>query len=167
MESSGSRSSSARLVAAGRDALVRGAWEEARTAFEAALGREETPEALEGLGASAWWLDDAETTFEARERAYRLFAERGDRQGAARLAIAIAEDCLDFRGETAVASGWRERAREEAMSATAARDDFDQAKAEAFADRRALPRGHARGQGMWSGSEIVLAEETLIWTSRP
>lgn len=76
-----------------------------------ALSREETPEALEGLGAAAWWLDDATATFESRERAYRLFADRGDRQAAARLAIAIAEDCLDFRGETAVANGWRERAR--------------------------------------------------------
>jgi LuxR family maltose regulon positive regulatory protein len=82
-----------------------------RTAFEAALAHKETPEALEGLGTAAWWLDDAPTTFDARERAYRLYAERGDRQGAARLAIVIAEDCLDFRGEPAVANGWRERAR--------------------------------------------------------
>jgi hypothetical protein len=99
------------LTTAGREALARGAWEDARAAFEAALAHKETPEAVEGLGTAAWWLDDAPTTFEARERAYRLYAERGDRQGAARLAIVIAEDCLDFRGERAVANGWRERAR--------------------------------------------------------
>jgi ATP/maltotriose-dependent transcriptional regulator MalT len=96
---------------AGREALARGAWEEARAAFERSLAEAETPEALEGLGAAAWWLDDAKATFESRERAYRLYCDRGDRQSAARLAIAIAEDCLDFRGETAVATGWRERAR--------------------------------------------------------
>jgi DNA-binding CsgD family transcriptional regulator/uncharacterized protein HemY len=99
------------LTTAGHEALARGAWEDARAAFEAALAHREAPEALEGLGTAAWWLDDAPTTFDARERAYRLYAERGDRQGAARLAIAIAEDCLDFRGEPAVANGWRERAR--------------------------------------------------------
>ena len=111
MEPTSLTSVSADLVTAGRDALARGAWEEARSAFEAALACKETPEALEGLGAAAWWLDDDSTTFEARERAYKLYAERDDRQGAARLAIAIGEDCLDFRGQTAVARGWRERAR--------------------------------------------------------
>jgi LuxR family maltose regulon positive regulatory protein len=99
------------LTRAGREALARGEWEEARAAFEAVLAHMETPEALEGLGTAAWWLDDAPTTFDARERAYRLYCERGDRQGAARVAIVIAEDCLDFRGEPAVANGWRERAR--------------------------------------------------------
>ena len=39
----------------------------------------ETPGAFEGLSWAAWWLDDAETVFAARERAYRLYRERGDR----------------------------------------------------------------------------------------
>jgi LuxR family maltose regulon positive regulatory protein len=98
-------------VSAGREALSRGAWEEARAAFEATLGQGETAEALEGLGLAAWWLDDAGTTFEARERAYRVFAERGDRRGAARVATAIAWDYETFRGELAVANGWLQRAR--------------------------------------------------------
>lgn len=98
-------------IASGREALARGDWEAARTAFEESLARHETPEALEGLGLAGWWLDDATVTFDARERAYRLYAEREDRQSAARLAIAIAEDCIDFRGQPAVANGWRERAR--------------------------------------------------------
>jgi hypothetical protein len=38
-------------------ALARGAWEEARSAFERALQADESPEALEGLGWAAWWLD--------------------------------------------------------------------------------------------------------------
>ena len=65
-------------VARGREALARGAWAEARRAFEAALVDEETPEALEGLGLAAWWLDDATVTFPVRESAYRLYVERGE-----------------------------------------------------------------------------------------
>jgi hypothetical protein len=55
------------------DALLRGAWEEARACFEAALAEGESPEALEGLGTAAEWLVDVDTLFAARERAYRLY----------------------------------------------------------------------------------------------
>jgi DNA-binding NarL/FixJ family response regulator len=91
--------------------LSRGAWTEAREAFDASLRARETPEALEGLGLAAWWLDDAELVFEARERAYRLYAERGDRQSAARIAVWLAWDTWAFRGEHAVSNGWLQRAR--------------------------------------------------------
>jgi DNA-binding NarL/FixJ family response regulator len=96
---------------AGEDALARGAWEEARDAFEAALRERESPEALEGLGTAAWWLDLADVVFDVRERAYRLFLERDDRTGAARVAVWLAWDCWAFRGEHAVANGWLQRAR--------------------------------------------------------
>lgn len=74
------------------------------------MAAREGPEALEGLGTAAWWLDDADTVFTARERAYALYRQRGDRVSAARLAIALAEDALYFRGEPVVARGWRRRA---------------------------------------------------------
>ena len=61
---------------AGRAALARGAWAEARASFEAALAEEETAEALEGLSWAAWWLDDVDACFDARERAYRAIARR-------------------------------------------------------------------------------------------
>src|SRR6185312_3046124 len=96
---------------AGHDALHRGAWEEARASLEASIADRETPEALEGLGLAAWWLDDATVTFDARERAYRLYRESGDSRGAARVALWLVWDFLAFRGDTAVASGWLERAR--------------------------------------------------------
>jgi LuxR family maltose regulon positive regulatory protein len=96
---------------AGNEALQRGAWVEARAAFEAALAVRESPEALEGLGVAAWWLDLADLLFEVRERAYRLYLAREDKRGAARLATAIAWDCWAFRGEHAVANGWLQRAR--------------------------------------------------------
>jgi ATP/maltotriose-dependent transcriptional regulator MalT len=97
--------------AAGDEALARGAWEEAREAFERALQARESPEALEGLGVAAWWLDLADVVFEARERAYRLFLERDDRTGAAGVAVWLAWDYWAFRGEHAVGNGWLQRAR--------------------------------------------------------
>lgn len=98
----------AELLKAGHAALARGAWAEARACFEAAACREATPEALEGLGMAAWWLNDA-TTMPVRERAYRLYRERGDRYSAARLATYLAWDHYLFRGEDAVANGWIQR----------------------------------------------------------
>ena len=88
--------------------LRAGRWEQAREAFAAAR---ETPETQEGLSWAAWWLDDAATVFEARERAYRGYRERGDAADAARMATWLAADHLDFNGASAVASGWLRRAR--------------------------------------------------------
>src|SRR5262245_4986180 len=94
----------------GREALGRGAWEQARDAFEAAVNEQRTPEALEGLGDACWWLNDAPRVFEAREEAYRLYHERGDRASAARIALWLYWDYRAFRGDGAVANGWLHRA---------------------------------------------------------
>src|SRR5215467_3230430 len=98
-------------LAAGRDALDRGAWDEARTHLSASIAGRETPEALEDLGLAAWWLNEPTLTFDSRERAYALYRERHDARGAARVAIWLVWDYLAFRGDFAVASGWLERAR--------------------------------------------------------
>lgn len=90
--------------------LGRGRWAEARAIFEEALAREETPEACEGLSWAAWWLDDAEAVFRARECAYRLYKKSGDTASAARMATWLASDHLDFYGSAAVSSGWLRRA---------------------------------------------------------
>ena len=95
---------------AGWAALSEGDWTRARACFEAALAADETPEALEGLGWAGYCLDDARLTFDARERAYRLYRERGDAGSAARVAAWLAAACLEFRGEPAVANGWLQRA---------------------------------------------------------
>ena len=96
---------------AGRAALGRGDWPAARLAFERALQAEEHPEALEGLGLAAWWLDLDEVVFDVRERAYRIYRECDDSLGAARVAVWIAWDTAAFRGEPTVANGWLQRAQ--------------------------------------------------------
>jgi LuxR family maltose regulon positive regulatory protein len=97
-------------VSKGWTALSGGLWKEARASFEQELEAGESAEALEGLGWAAWWLDDAETVFEARERAYRRYSKRRDPASAARMATWLAADHLDFHGALAVASGWLRRA---------------------------------------------------------
>ena len=94
-------------MAAAWDALSRGSWNEALALVG---GDEDDPEALEAAGVAHWWLDDADATLAARERAYRLYRARTDRAGAARVAGALAWDSLLFDGRTAVARGWLERA---------------------------------------------------------
>ena len=95
---------------AGWDALRAARWREATAAFHKALAYEESGEAWEGLSWAAWWLDDAETVFQAREQAYRLYRRAGATNAAARMATWLASDALDFHGAPAVASGWLLRA---------------------------------------------------------
>jgi DNA-binding CsgD family transcriptional regulator len=97
-------------IAAGQAALARGAWAEARDLFQAALAREESAEALEGLGWAGWWLHDAELTLRARARAYRAYRVRDDVGAAGRVAAWLVADFHEFRSEDAAARGWLERA---------------------------------------------------------
>lgn len=109
-------------LVAGREALARGAWEEARAAFEAALvSGADSPAsdrqaaldeatALEGLGWAGWWLADERLTMESRERAYRAFRATDENGSAARVAAWLAADYREFRGEGSVGRGWLQRA---------------------------------------------------------
>ena len=99
-------------LAAGRAALERADWDEARTIFEKATADGGSAEAWEGLGQAAWWQGDEETTFTARERAFRLYRAAGDVRRAAWAAMWIASDYFDFRGDDAVAAAWLRRGRE-------------------------------------------------------
>jgi ATP/maltotriose-dependent transcriptional regulator MalT len=89
------------------DALDRGAWHEV---VELVSGADDDPEALEAASIAYWWLDDADATIASRERAYRLYRERGDHRGAARIAGALAWDSVLFGGRVAVGQGWLDRA---------------------------------------------------------
>jgi LuxR family transcriptional regulator, maltose regulon positive regulatory protein len=95
---------------AGWVALSNGDWERARASFEESLLQGETPEALEGMGWAGQMLNEDRLTFDAREAAYRLYLERGEKGSAARIAAWLAADHLLFRGEPAVANGWLQRA---------------------------------------------------------
>jgi hypothetical protein len=97
-------------LTAGRAALARGAWERARASFDAALALDASAGAWEGRSWAAWWLDDVATCLAARERAYRRYRAGRDPRGAARMALWLGDDHLEFRGEAAVANGWFQRA---------------------------------------------------------
>ena len=63
-------------------------------------------EELESRSWTAWWDEDGAAAIEAREQAYRAFKDAGDRRGAARMALWVALDHLEFHGEQAIAQGW-------------------------------------------------------------
>jgi DNA-binding CsgD family transcriptional regulator len=92
----------------GAKALAAGDWPTARGAFEAALAEEETPEALDGLARSLWWLGQAEDALTLRERSFRAFRD-GDPRRAARIALWLAGE-YEVAGNLAAANGWRARA---------------------------------------------------------
>jgi DNA-binding CsgD family transcriptional regulator len=101
----------AELLARANAALDRAEWETAKALFSKAAGRDATPEALEGLGRAAFFLDEPALALDARERAYAGYRAAGREVDAARVAIALAWDYRAFRGERAVGDGWLARAR--------------------------------------------------------
>lgn len=96
---------------AGREAMSRARWDEAREHFEASLALEETPEALEHLGFLLGWRGDIRAGLARREAAFRLYRERGDCSAAARVAIWLALEYAGPLSEPAVGNGWMARAR--------------------------------------------------------
>lgn len=98
------------LLEEGKQALSLGEWERARAASEEALAVRNSPEDWEVLSWASWWLEDATSLIKARERAYRLYREEGDPHGAARMALWLGNDHIDFLGQEAVAEGWFRRA---------------------------------------------------------
>jgi DNA-binding CsgD family transcriptional regulator len=141
----------------GYEALAKGDWERARTSFEAALARGDSPEALDGLGRALWWLRDAEGAVVHRERAYAGFRREGDLARAARIALWLSREYVVAWGNAAAARGWLARA-ERLLDGSApgsaqgwlqlarAENARDVAEADAAA-RAALAVGHATGDG--------------------
>src|SRR5688572_747255 len=95
---------------AGTAALLEGRWQEARSEFEKSLAAGETPEAWDGLASACRWSGDMEGCLHARERAYRLWSEAGEKARAAEVATRIGADTVRLRGDLAVANGWFARA---------------------------------------------------------
>lgn len=98
-------------VEVGWRALDEGRWDDAARHFSRVLDDHEDRRAMEGLAWSAWWRSEGGTLFAARQRAFHLSLAADDVTSAARAAIWLGSDHHEFRGEHAVARGWRERAR--------------------------------------------------------
>jgi DNA-binding NarL/FixJ family response regulator len=114
------------LIEAGREALVRGAWEDARSAFERALytgdrdaakpshqavvDPEESAEILSGLAAALWWLGEIRESLDCWERAYSEFRRRPDPVQAVFAAIQLSILYDANLGNSAAAAGWVARA---------------------------------------------------------
>lgn len=97
-------------LSAGHAALQHAAWKEARACFAASLRARETAEAHEGMSWACWWQDDFDSVVGAREAAFRLYRQQHDDLGAARMAVWLASDYCDFRGDEAICNGWLRRA---------------------------------------------------------
>ena len=94
-------------------ALGRFAWDDSHALLRSALARdaEPRPEHLEGLALASWWLSDIETSIAARERAFVAFSAAGDGEGAARMALGLAEDYA-ASSKNSVARAWMGRAEQ-------------------------------------------------------
>ncbi|MBD0347641.1 MAG: helix-turn-helix transcriptional regulator [Thermoleophilia bacterium] len=91
-------------------ALEAGEWSIARNSFDVALEREESGEALFGLGIALWWLGETEDSLRCWERAYAAFRRRPDPGQAVVAAVYL---CLAYRmslGNDAASRGWLGRA---------------------------------------------------------
>ncbi len=98
-------------IESARAAIQKGDWKGAARFARHSLEQAESAEAHELLGLACWWLSDADTLFDSRERAYRLYADRGEVRRAARMATWLDWDYRAFRAEPVVANGWLRRAR--------------------------------------------------------
>jgi DNA-binding CsgD family transcriptional regulator len=93
----------------GKLALASGDWKSARAHFEAAIRRQESAPALEGLADALYWLDEIGPSLDRRARAYAIYREAGDLCRAARAALWLAMGYASAYGDVAVANGWLQR----------------------------------------------------------
>ena len=100
--------SSSTWLEKGAQALAAADWGAAKAAFESALAERETPEGLEGLARSLWWLGQAEDAVALRERSFQAFRDNEPRR-AARIALWLAAE-FDVVGNRAATQGWTARA---------------------------------------------------------
>jgi DNA-binding CsgD family transcriptional regulator len=98
------------LVVTGEEALSAGDWEAARDAFASAVAADPSPEALDGLGRTLWWLGDVDGAIEHRERAYAILRKAGKSAAAARIALWLAREYLEAVGNQPASNGWIARA---------------------------------------------------------
>lgn len=94
----------------GREAYARKAWPEAyRLLQEADRDGGLGPQDLEAFAKSAWWIGLASEAIAARERAYALYIEQGNRSMAAMMALTLRRE-YGAKLASSVAQGWLHRA---------------------------------------------------------
>jgi DNA-binding CsgD family transcriptional regulator len=94
---------------AGRRALERAQWEEARGVFEAVLSAGESAPAREGLGQALWFLGHIDEGIASKACAFELYARAGHHDDAARTAVWVSHQHL-LGGRASAARGWLARA---------------------------------------------------------
>jgi DNA-binding CsgD family transcriptional regulator len=97
-------------ASAGFSALEEGDWASAKRAFEDALHGEKSPEVLDGLGRSLWWLKDVRSAIEVRTRAYSAYKKAGRTSEAAAVAVWLSRELRTLFRNEAAAEGWLARA---------------------------------------------------------
>ena len=98
------------VVARGRDALERHAWQEAYDTLTEADRTDPLPgEGLHLMAQAAWFTAHPDETVEALERAYSAYLEEGDRSSAAMMAFRLAEQ-NGMRMSMSQAQGWGAKA---------------------------------------------------------
>lgn len=98
------------LIEAARAAIERGEWANALQFLrDADDSHPLSARDLEDLAQSAWWMGLPDECIGARERAFGLYSKTGDDLGAARVAMALAEDHFHKRAP-AIGRAWLKRA---------------------------------------------------------
>ena len=97
-------------LAAGFSALEAGRWADARGVFESALAAGESAEACLGLATALWWLGDSHASVGHASRAYVLFREASNVEGAVQCAVWLGITYKANFANFAAANGWIGRA---------------------------------------------------------
>jgi DNA-binding CsgD family transcriptional regulator len=91
--------------------MALGRWEQARQQLAAILAEQKSPDALEGMGTSLWWLGEIRESLDYRMRAYAGYRAKQRNAEATIVALDIAVCYLSNLDDPAVAQGWISRAR--------------------------------------------------------
>lgn len=143
---------------AGLEALAAGRWEDAREALEETAALADgvhRAEAYDGLAEALWWLGRSADAAAARERAFVLYHQRGNRGAAARIAAWLSREYGGPLGNAAAARGWVGRAE----SLAADGDDVDPCAAGWVALARAGQSEDRTGQAEHARTAVERARE--------
>jgi DNA-binding CsgD family transcriptional regulator/tetratricopeptide (TPR) repeat protein len=91
-------------------AFASGEWDVARSEFQEAAERDPSPEVIDGLGRTLWWLKDITSAIEVRTTAYGAYRQAKKMEQAARIAVWLARELRTLFLNGAAADGWLARA---------------------------------------------------------